>query len=153
MIAHLSQFSLLTSRQLARRPTLTNLLVADELSTKWLDEGSAVDLIHLDFSKAFNLVNHRLFLDKLRGYGIAPIVISWVECFLSRRTFQANVNGTLPQMADSLSGVPQGSFIGPILFGIYVNDLPNRLSADSPLSADNIKLIAPKIAMIFSKTP
>ncbi len=87
MLALLTQFSLLTSRQhgfLPRRSTLTSLLVAEELITKWLDEGSAVDLIYLDFSKAFDSVNHRLLQDKLRGYGIAPIVISWVECFLSR---------------------------------------------------------------------
>ncbi len=67
-----------------RRSTLTNLLVTEELITKWLDEGSAVDLIYLDFSNEFDLVNHLLLLDKLRGYGIAPIVISWVECSLSR---------------------------------------------------------------------
>ncbi len=111
MLAHLSQFSLLTSRQhgfLPRRSTLTNLLVAEELITKWLDEGSAVDLIYLDFSNAFDSVNHRRLLHKLRGNGVAPIVISWVECFLSRRTFQVNVNGTLSQMAESISGVPQG---------------------------------------------
>ncbi len=60
---------------------------------------SVVDLIYLDFSKAFEFVNHRLLLDKLRGYGIVPIVISWIECFLSRRTFQVNVNGNLSQMA------------------------------------------------------
>ncbi len=69
-----------------KRSTLTNLLVAEEFIIKWLDEGSAVDLIYLDFSKAFNSVNHRLILDKLRGYSIAPIVKSWVECFLHRRT-------------------------------------------------------------------
>ncbi len=88
------------------------LLVAEELITKWLDERSAVDLTYLDFSKAFNLVNHRLLLDKLSGYGIAP---EWIECFLSRRTFQLNVNGTLSQMAEAISYVPQGSVIGPYI--------------------------------------
>ncbi len=81
--------------------------MAEELNTKWLDEGIAVDLIYLDFSKVFDLFNHRLLLHKLRGYGIAPIVISRVECFLSRRTFQVNVNGTLSQMAEAISCVPQ----------------------------------------------
>ncbi len=98
MLAYLSQFSLLTSRQhgfLPRRSTLNNLFVAEELIAKWLDEGSAVDLIYLVFSKAFDSVNLRLLLDNLRGYGIVPIVISWVECFPSQQTFQVNVNGTL----------------------------------------------------------
>ncbi len=110
MVAHLSQFSSLTPQHcfLPRRSTLTNLLVAEELITKWLDEGSAVDMIYLDFSKAFDSVNHRLLLHKLREYGIAPIVISWVECFLSRRTLQENVNGTLSQMAEAISSVPKG---------------------------------------------
>ncbi len=146
MLAHLSQFLLLTSRQhgfLPRRSTLTNLLVAEELITKWLDEGSAVDLIYLDFSKAFDSVNHRLLLDKPRGYGAAPIILSWVKCSLSRRTSQVKVNGTLSQMAEAISDVPQGSVIGPILLAIYVNDLPGHLSADSRLYADDVKLIAP----------
>ncbi len=73
--------------------------------TKWLDEGSAVDLTYLGFSLAFDLVIHRLLPGKLRGYGIAPILISWVDSFLNRRTFQVNVNGALSQMAEALCGV------------------------------------------------
>ncbi len=99
---------------------------------------TSYDLTYLDFSKAFDSVNHRLLLYKLIGYGIAPIVISWVE------SFQLNVNGILSQMAEATSGVPQGSVIGPILFVIYVNYLPDHLWADSLLYADGVKLIAPK---------
>ncbi len=79
MLAHLPKFSLLTSRQysfLLRCLALTNLHVAEELITKLLNEGSAVDLIYPDLSNTFDSVNHRLLLTKLRGYGIAPIVIS-----------------------------------------------------------------------------
>ncbi len=121
MLAHLSQLSLLTSRQhgfLLQCSALTNFLMAEELITKWPDEVNVVDLIYLGFSKAFESVYHRLLLDKLRGYGIALIAISWVERFLSRRTFEVNVNGTLSQMVEAISGVPQGSVIGPILFFI-----------------------------------
>ncbi len=57
---------------------------------------------------------------------------------------QVNVNGTLSQVTEAISGVPQGSVIGPILFVIYVNGLPDRLSADSLLYADDVKLIAPR---------
>ncbi len=87
--------------------------MAEELITKWLDEGSVADLIYLDFSKGFGSVNHRLLLDKLRGYGIAPIVISWVECFLSQLTLQVKINGTISQMAEAIISVPQGSFMDP----------------------------------------
>ncbi len=76
LLAHLSQFSLWASRQhgfLPQCSTLTNLLVAEDLITKWLDEGSAVELIYQDFFNAFDSVNHRLLLHKRRGYGIAPL--------------------------------------------------------------------------------
>ncbi len=145
MLAHLPQFLLLTSRQhgfLLRRSILTNLLVAEELIKKWLDEGSAVDLFYLDFSKAFDSVNHRLHLDKLRGNIIALVVLSWIECFLSRRKFSMSFNRTLSKITEAISGAPQGSVIGPILFVIYVNDLPDRLSTDSILYADDVQLIA-----------
>ncbi len=134
-------------------PTLTNLLVAEELITKWLDDGSVANLIYLDFSKAFDSVSHRLLLDKLRGYGNAPIAINWVECFLSRRTFQVNVNETLSQMPEAISGVPQGSVIGPIIFVINFNNLPDNLSSDNLLYADDVTLIAPVTAMTLSKAP
>ncbi len=68
MVAHLSHLSLLTSRThgyLPRRSTLTTLLVTEELFTKWLDEGSAVDLIYLDYSKAVHSIKHRLLLADL----------------------------------------------------------------------------------------
>ncbi len=80
--------------------------MAEELIAKRLDEGSAGDQIYLDFSKDFDSVNHRFLLDKLRGYGIALIVINWVEWFLNRRTFQVNVNRTLPLTAEAISGHP-----------------------------------------------
>ncbi len=84
LLSHLSQFSLLTTRQhgfLPRRSTLTNLLSAEETVTRWFDEGDTADIICLDFAKAFDSVNHRLLLTKLKCYGIAPSVINWIESY------------------------------------------------------------------------
>ncbi len=106
------------------------------------DEGSAVYLIYLNFSKSFHLVKHRLLLAKLRGHGSTPTVINWVEYFLSRLTFQVNVSGARSQTAEARNGVPRGCVIGPKRLVIYVNEFPDNLSADSLLYADDVKLIA-----------
>ncbi len=99
-------------------------------------------MIYLVLSKEFDSVNHLLLLDKLRGYGSAPIVINEIECFLGRQTFQVNVNGTVSQTVEVIRGVPHGSVIDPILFVLYVNDLPGHLSTESLLYADDVKLVA-----------
>ncbi len=147
MLSHLSQLSLLTTRQhgfLPRRSTVTNLLSAEETVTRWLDEGDTVDIVYLDFAKAFDSVNRRLLLTKSKCYGIAPSVINWIESYLRQRSFQVSVNGSLSQVAEAVSGVPQGSVLGPILFVIYVNDLTDNLTIDHLLHANDVKLIAPR---------
>ncbi len=74
LLSHVSQLLLLTTKQhgfLLRRSTLTNLLSAEETVTRWLDEGDTVDIVYLDFAKAFDSVNHRLLLTKVKYYGIS----------------------------------------------------------------------------------
>ncbi len=73
-----------------------------------------------------------------------PSVINWIESYLRRRSFQVSVNGSLSQVAEAVSGVPQGSVLGPILFVIYVNDLSDNLTIDHLLYADDVILIAPR---------
>ncbi len=74
-----------------------------------------------------------------------PILVSMSTRIFTQRTFHVNVNGTLSHMAEAISGVPpQGSVVSPILFVIYFNDLPDRLSADNLLYADDVKIIAPR---------
>ncbi len=88
LLAHLSQLSLLTTKQhgfLPRRSIVTNLLSAEETVTRWLDERGTVDIVYLDFAKAFDSGSHRLLLAKLKCYGIAPSVINWIEPYLQRR--------------------------------------------------------------------
>ncbi len=127
-------------------PSLRQLQKHTAQPAKAYSGPSSFHLIYLDFSKAFDSVYHRLPLVKLRGYGIAPTVLGWVEGFLSQQILQMNVN-------ESISGVPQSSVIGPILFVMYVNDLPDHMSASSLFHADDAISSPPVTTMTFSKAP
>ncbi len=67
---------------LPRRSIVANLLSAGETVTRWFDEGDTVDIVYLDFAKAFDLVNHRPLITKLKCYGIAPSAINWIESYI-----------------------------------------------------------------------
>ena len=102
-----------------------------------------VDVILLDFSKAFDKVPHQRLLHKLQYYGVRDKTLSWIQSFLTNRTQQVAIEGTLSSSAPVLSGVPQGTALGPLLFLTYINDLPDavhhssaRLFADDSLSTE-----------------
>ena len=100
------------------------------------------DSIYLDFAKAFDKVNHKLLLKKVWAYGIRGKVYSWIESFLTERTQVVAVNGIYSFIAVVLSGVPQGTVIGPILFLIYINDLEKCVSHSLLSSfADDTRLL------------
>ena len=85
-----------------------------------------IDCIYLDFSKAFDSVPHQhLLLMKLRKFGISQKILSWMRVFLLRREQLVTVNGEISRVAAVLSGIPQGSVLGPLLFICFVNDMPN----------------------------
>ncbi len=81
-----------------------------------LDEGHTVDLVYLDFAKAFDSVNHRFILATLKSSVIIGAVLNWIKSYLSNRSYQVQIGGVLSEEAHCLSGVPQGSVIGPLLF-------------------------------------
>ena len=122
------------------RSCTSNLLLAREMWAKTLDAGGRADVIYVDFSKAFDRVPHRRLLSKLSAYGISGKILAWIKDFLVDRSMRVKVNETLSDSVPCFSGVPQGSVLGPILFNIYVNDLPQRISADCLLYADDLKL-------------
>ncbi len=81
---------------------------------------------------------------KLRAYEINPMVVDWVQAFLSNRHFRVRVKGQVSDSRSAGSGVPQGSVLGPTLFLLFVNDLPDVLGGRVLLFADDAKLIAPR---------
>jgi ribonuclease P/MRP protein subunit RPP40 len=110
---------------------------------RWIDQGQVVDVGYLDLMKAFDTVPHRRLIKKLHSYGFSGQILRWVKAFISERTQVVRVNGATSHAAQVLSGVPQGSVLGPVLFVIYVNDMPARVSSSIRLYADDTKLYRP----------
>ena len=102
-----------------------------------IEQGEQIDAILLDFSKAFDKVPHRRLAQKLHHYGIRGDLLSWIESFLSERNQQVLVEGHSSQSTPVTSGVPQGSVLGPLLFLLYINDMPGKVASTSRLFADD----------------
>ncbi len=81
-------------------------------------------------------------IQKLKAYGINDNIVNWIESFLHDRTFNVSINGSISQSKAAVSGVPQGSVLGPFLFLTCVNDLPDLLQGNVLLSADDVKLLS-----------
>ena len=110
------------------KSTTAQLLeVLHDIGTK-LDKRCQVDTLYLDFSKAFDKVNHKLLLTKLQRFDITGNLLRWLNDYLTDRKQRVTVLGETSQALPVLSGVPQGSILGPLLFLIYVNDLPASVS-------------------------
>ena len=125
----------------ARSTTLQMLHVLD-IWSRILDEGGTIDAIYCDFMKAFDKVPHERLLHKIHQYGITGNVLGWIKSFLTNRTQQVCIKNTLSDKAPVTSGIPQGSVLGPLLFVIYINDLPNVVDGETfvYLFADDTKV-------------
>ena len=99
------------------------------------------DAIYLDFAKVFDSVPHNKPIINLSKHGITGNLLHWISDFLSKRRQCVRVNSELSEWESVISGVPQGSILGPVLFIVYINDLPTDIIAKLLLFADDTKLI------------
>ena len=108
----------------------------------FLTGGGSIDVVYFDFMKAFDKVPHHRLLMKLESYGISGAALEWIRAFLVNRKQRVMVNGVASEWINVTSGVPQGSVLGPILFVLYINDLPDVVDVDSNIYmfADATKL-------------
>ena len=120
-----------------KRPCETQLIQLVEDLGRQLSLGKQTDLILLDFSKAFDKVNHLKLLYKLSCFGVKGNTLDWIQSFLIGRTQTVVLDGESSEEVKVTSGVPQGSVLGPLLFLLYINDLPENIQSQVRLFADD----------------
>ena len=146
ILKFIEENNLLSSTQhgfLPRRSCLSSLLQFFEFLTSNLDVGVDCSAVYIDFAKAFDSVPHRLLLYKLKSFGISGALLAWIECFLTGRKQRVVIRGQSSPWFPVLSGVPQGSVLGPLLFVLYIDDIDSCFLHSTVLKyADDVKVIS-----------
>ena len=124
-----------------KRSCETQLVITTHDIASNLENGAQVDVILLDFSKAFDKVSHQRLLHKIQYYGVQDNTLRWIESFLQDRKQEVLLEGIHSSPADVTSGKPQGTVLGPLLFLTYINDLPTVVqNSRTKLFADDCLL-------------
>ena len=143
VVGHADRHNILSEYQHGfrrKRSCETQLLLTTHDLASAYKKRKQIDMIVLDFTKAFDKVPHRRLLKKLEHYGVRGSTLAWIRDFLSGRSQTVLLEGETSSGAPVISGVPQGTVMGPILFLLYINDLPEGLSSNVRLFADDCVL-------------
>ena len=125
---------------LSGKSCITQLLEFMEDITESVDNGKDLGIVYLEFSKAFDKVAHRRLIRKLQNYGITGALLNWIKDFLSNRKQGVVIMGKSSYWTDVTSGITQRSVLGPILFLVYINDLPGAIKGIMKIFADGAKV-------------
>ena len=137
---HVDQNNILNNCQHGFRPKYScqsQLVMLTEEILKVMDQQKQIDLILLDFSKAFDSVPHKRLLQKLSHYGIQGDLHQWIKAWLTQRKQRVVLNNVTSRFVPVKSGVPQGTVLGPLMFLLYINDISTNINSSIRLFADD----------------
>ena len=143
LMDHLEENDIVTREQhgfVSGLSCITQILEVMDSWTEVVDDGGSVDVIYTDFETAFDSVPYRRLMRKVSACGIRGKLLRWIDDFLANRTQRVVINKEKSQEGSVTSGIPQGSVLEPILFVIYINDLPANVKSQVKMFADDTKL-------------